>query len=192
MLQVSDVAFDMNKYFQAMWIAVALLAAWLIRRWPWPAIAAVLLLSIPSPLLIAAYTAFDRQQVLDWNGVAAADWIAANTPERSVFVTDGWLNSPTDPAGRLRLLTYTPYVANLGFDPNERAAQVREMYCAGDISRTVELMRQLGASYLIDGGRPDQCDLPTEFTEGPDLHEVYQNDSLRIWELVTPTAARNP
>ena len=30
---VSAVEFDMNKYFQIMWIAVAILAAWLIRRW---------------------------------------------------------------------------------------------------------------------------------------------------------------
>ena len=30
---VSAVEFDMNKYFQIMWIAVAILAAWLIRDW---------------------------------------------------------------------------------------------------------------------------------------------------------------
>ena len=120
LMQVSDVAFDMNKYFQAMWIAVALLAAWFIRRWPWPAIALVLLLSVPSPLLVAGWTAFNREQVLDWNGVEAANWIAANTPDEAVFATDGWLNSPTDAAGRLRLITYTPYIANLGFDPTPR------------------------------------------------------------------------
>ncbi|MEP6469723.1 MAG: DUF2298 domain-containing protein [Chloroflexota bacterium] len=192
LVQVSEVAFDMNKFFQAMWIAVALLAAGLIRRWAWPAIAAVLLLSVPSPLLIAAYTAFDRQQVLDWNDVAAANWMAANTPERSVFATDGWLNSPTDPAGRLRLLTYPPYVANLGFDPSERAEQVREIYCAGDVGRTVAVMRQLGATYLLDGGRPGDCATPTEFVEGPDLHKVYENDALRIWQVVIPAAASDP
>ena len=70
---------------------------------------------LPSPLLVAGWTAFNREQVLDWNGVEAANWIAANTPDRAVFATDGWLNSPTDPAGRLRLITYTPYIANLGF-----------------------------------------------------------------------------
>jgi hypothetical protein len=196
-MQVSHVAFDMNKYFQAMWIAVALLAAWLIRRWPWPAIAAVLLLSIPSPLLVAGWTVLsaiddseaNKQEVLGWSGIAAADWIAANTPERSVFATDGWLNSPTDPAGRLRLLTYTPYVANLGFDPQEREAQVREIYCAGDVGRTVALMRQLGARYLLDSGRPGDCATPTEFVEGPDLHKVYENESMRIWQVADPAAA---
>ena len=190
-MQVSDVAFDMNKYFQAMWIAVALLAAWLIRRWPWPAVVAVFLLSVPSPLLIAAYTAFDHHnQVLDRNSLQAADWIAANTPDKSVFVTDGWLNSPTDPAGRLRLLTYTPYIANLGFNPHERAAQVRQMYCAGDLGRTVELMRQLGAGYLIESGRPEGCEAPTEFVEGPLVHKVFENDALRIWQLVGADLAR--
>ena len=48
-VQVSVIDFDMNKYFQAMWIAVGLLAAWLVRRWPLPAVAAVLLLALPSP-----------------------------------------------------------------------------------------------------------------------------------------------
>jgi hypothetical protein len=183
LLQVSDVAFDMNKYFQAMWIAVALLAAWLIRRWPWPAVAFALLLSVPSPLLVAGWTAFNRQQVMDWNGIEAANWIAANTPERSVFATDGWLNSPTDPAGRLRLLTFPPYVANLGFAPQEREAQVREIYCAGDLSRTVAVMRQLGATYLLDSGRPGECEFPTEFVDGPELEKVFENAALRIWRV---------
>jgi hypothetical protein len=183
LMQVSDIAFDMNKYFQAMWIAVALLAAWLIRRWPWPAIGLVLLLSLPSPLLVAGWSAFNREQVLDWNGVQAADWIATNTPERAVFATDGWLNSPTDAAGRLRLLTYTPYIANLGFDPDLRAQQVNQIYCTGDMRDTAAVMRQLGATYLLDSGRPSDCVTPTEFAEGPELHKVYENPALRIWQL---------
>ena len=109
-VQASVIGFDMNKFFQAMWIAVAILAAWLIRRWPAWAVAVVLAVSIPSPLLVAGWTALNREVVLGWDEVAASDWIAANTPERSIFVTNGWLNSPTDPAGRLRVLTFTPYV----------------------------------------------------------------------------------
>jgi hypothetical protein len=189
-MQVSDVGFDMNKFFQAMWIAVALLAAWLVRRWPRLAIAGVLLLAMPSPLLVAGWTAFNREQVLDWNGIAAADWIAANTPPKAVFATDGWLNSPTDPAGRLRLITYPPYVANLGFDPDQRVEQVRRIYCSGDLGTTARVMQQLGATYLIDQGRPDRCDTPTEFREGRQLHEVYENPALRIWQLVDAPTAR--
>lgn len=183
-MQVSDIAFDMNKFFQAMWVAVALLAAWLVRRWPSIAIGGVLLLSVGSPLLVAGWTAFSREEVLDWNGIAASQWIAANTPERAVFATDGWLNSPTDAAGRLRLITYPPYVANLGFDPDARVEQVRQIYCSGDMDTTVSVMRQLGATYLLDQGRPDHCDTPTEFRDGRQLHKVYENPALRIWQVV--------
>lgn len=35
-IQVSAIAFDMNKYFQIMWIALAILAGWALRAWPWP------------------------------------------------------------------------------------------------------------------------------------------------------------
>ena len=182
-LQVSAVAFDMNKYFQAMWVAVALLAAWLIRRWPWPAVALVLLISIPTPLLVSAWTALNREQVLSWDEVRVAEWIADNTPERSVFATDGWLNSPTDPAGRLRLLTFTPYVANLGFSPDLRAAQVHDIYCAGDPQRSVDLLRSLGADYLIDARRPGDCVTPTDFAASGSLERVYDQGGIRIWQV---------
>jgi len=181
-VQVSAIGFDMNKYFQAMWIAVALLAAWLIRRWPMPAIAAVLLLSIPSPLLVSAWTALNREVVLGQSEVAAADWIAANTPERAIFVTNGWLNSPTDPAGRLRVLTFTPYIANLGYSPDERYALVDRIYCNGDPEESAALAHSLGASYLLDIGPPRQC-APTVFDGSPDWEIAYDSGGVRIWHL---------
>jgi len=182
LVQVSTIGFDMNKYFQAMWIAVALLAAWLIRRWPVPAIVAVLLLSVPSPLLVSAWTALNREVVLGWSEVAAADWIAANTPERAVFVTNGWLNSPTDPAGRLRVLTFTPYIANLGYSPDERSAVVDRIYCNGDPAESAALAHSLGASYLLDVGPPREC-VPTAFDGSPDWELAYDSAGVRIWHL---------
>jgi hypothetical protein len=182
-VQVSAIAFDMNKYFQAMWIAVALLAAWLIRRWPLPAVAVVLALAIPSPLLVATWTATNREQVLSTAELEAAAWIAEHTPDGSVFATDGWLNSPTDPAGRLRLLTYTPYVANLGYDPEPRQVQVHAIYCAGDAARSVELLRELDATHVLDGGRPGDCLTPTDFGQASALELIYQNEAVRIWRL---------
>ncbi|HEY8771546.1 MAG TPA: DUF2298 domain-containing protein [Candidatus Limnocylindria bacterium] len=181
-VQVSAIGFDMNKYFQAMWIAVAILAAWLIRRWPAPAIAVVLLLSVPSPLLVSAWTALNREVVLGWSEVEAADWIAANTPERSVFVTNGWLNSPTDPAGRLRVLTFTPYIANLGYSPDQRAAVVDSIYCSGDPVHAATLARSLGATYLLDTGPPRQC-VPTVFDGSLEWQLVYDRSGVRIWHL---------
>ncbi|HEX2142087.1 MAG TPA: DUF2298 domain-containing protein [Candidatus Limnocylindria bacterium] len=191
LVQVSDIAFDMNKYFQAMWVAVALLAGWLMRRWAWPAIAVVLLVSMPSPLLVAGWTAFNREQVIDYWGLEAAEWIAENTPEDAVFATDGWLNSPTDAAGRKRLLTFAPYVANLGFEPEVRVRQVRDMYCAGDPALTVDLMRSLDAAYLLEAGRPSPCDNPTDFAAAPGLEKVYEGGPIRIWHR-TDAAAGTP
>ncbi len=181
-VQVSVIGFDMNKLFQAMWIAVAILAAWLIRRWPAPALAAVLLLSIPSPLLVATWTAFNREVVIGWSEVDAADWIVDNTPERSVFVTNGWLNSPTDPAGRLRVLTFTPYIANLGYSPDERAAMVDTIYCSGSADVAAQLTRSLGAGYLLDVGPPRQC-VQTVFDHDPNWNLVYDRGGVRIWQV---------
>ncbi|MEX1155573.1 MAG: hypothetical protein WED12_00285 [Chloroflexota bacterium] len=187
LVQLSVVSFDMNKYFQAMWIAVAILAAWLIRRWPAPALAAVLLLSVPSPLLVSAWTALNREVVLGWSEVEAWRWISDNTPEEAVFVTNGWLNSPTDAAGRLRVLTYTVYIANLGYSPDRRAAQVDEIYCSGDAERAAELSQELGAAYLLDTGPPRACEPRTDFATGARWTLAFENDRVRIWRL-TPTA----
>jgi len=184
-VQASVIGFDMNKYFQAMWIAVAILAAWLIRRWPAPALAAVLLLSVPSPLLVAAWTGLNREIVLGWADLDASEWIAANTPERSVFVTNGYLNSPTDAAGRLRVLTFTPYVANLGYSPDERYAVVDTIYCSGSASVAADLTRRLGARYLLDTGPPRQC-VETIFDGSPDWTLVFANSSVRIWRVAAP------
>ena len=187
-VQASVIGFDMNKYFQAMWIAVAILAAWLIRRWPAPAMAAVIVLSIPSPLLVAAWTASNREVVLGWGDAEAADWIAANTPQRSVFVTNGYLNSPTDAAGRLRVLTFTPYVANLGYSPDERAALVDAIYCSGSPDVAADLTRAMGAAYLLDAGPPRACDR-TVFDGSRDWTLVFENAALRIFKVVGPVAA---
>ncbi len=187
-VQVSVIAFDMNKYFQAMWIAVAILAGWLVRRWPAPALVAVLALSVPAPLLVAAWTATSHLQVLSPQQMAAADWVAANTPPRAVFVTDGWVNSLTDPAGRLRLTTFGPYVANLGYSPDERISQVRAIYCAGIPVLSADLMRSLHAGYVIDTGRPADCATPTDFAASDEFALAYQSPELRIWRL-TDTAS---
>jgi hypothetical protein len=184
-VQVSVIDFDMNKYFQAMWIAAGILAAWLVRRWPLPAIAGVLLLSVPSPLLVAAWTATSDDQILSASEVEAASWVAENTPADAVFVTDGWVNSLTDAAGRRRLTTFGPYVANLGYRPDERIADVTEMYCGGDAARSAELMRRYGATHVVDGARPSPCDEYVDFA-GSAAFELVYDGGPRIWRLAEP------
>jgi hypothetical protein len=182
-VQLSLIDFDMNKYFQAMWLAVAIAAGWLVRRWPLPAVALVIALSVPSPLLVAGWTATSSLQVVSNDELSAAAWAADETPPGSVFVTDGGLNSFTDAAGRLRLMTFAPYVANLGYDPDQRVEQIRQIYCGGDAEASARLMRELGATYLVDEFRPSPCDAPVGFAESPAFALAYQNPSLRVWQL---------
>jgi hypothetical protein len=182
-VQVSVIGFDMNKYFQAMAVALAILAAWLVRRWPLPALTLVFALAVPSPLLVSAWTAFNREQVLSADELAASTWIAANTPGNATFATDGWLNSPTDPAGRLRLTTFGPYVANLGYDPDVRARQINEIYCGGEATRSAAVLRELSATYVIEAARPAPCEAPVDFSKSEAFTRVYANPSLVIYRL---------
>jgi hypothetical protein len=181
-IQVSVIDFDMNKVFQAMWIAAAILAAWMIHRWPAPAIAAVLALSVPSPLLVAGWTAISNIQVLSHEELAASDWVARNTPGDAIFVTDGWVNSLTDAAGRRRLTTFAPYIANLGYQPDPRVADVLTIYCGGDAEASARLMRQYRASYLLDGNRPQPCVAPVDFGASG-LFDLVYDGSPRVWRL---------
>jgi hypothetical protein len=185
LVQVSVVDFDMNKYFQAMWIGVAIAAAWGIRRWPLPGVVAVLALSVPSPLLVAAWTATSDLQVLSRAELAASRWVADHTAPDAVFVTDGWVNSLTDAAGRKRLTTFGPYIANLGFDPDERISHVSTIYCGGDPDLSADLMRRYGATHVLDGGRPQPCSAPVEFGASEQFELVYDGGPL-IWQLVDP------
>jgi len=184
-VQLSVIDFDMNKYFQAMWIAIAVLAAWLIHRWPAAAVVAVFVLSVPSPLLVAGWTATSNLQVLSRADLDAAEWVAANTPAGAVFVTDGWVNSLTDAAGRKRLTTFGPYVANLGYGPDERISDVLTIYCGGDAELSARLMREYGATHLVDGPRPQPCAAPVDFSTSPEFHLVYDAGPL-IWQLLEP------
>lgn len=182
---LSVVDFDMNKYFQAMWIAVAVAAAWLMRRWPRPAVAAFFALSVGSPLLVAGWTATSNLQVMSTDEARAADWVRTNTPAGAVFVTDGFVNSLTDSAGRKRLTTFGPYIANLGYRPDERIADVGTIYCGGDAALSAALMRRHGATYVIDGGRPQPCAAAVDFATSPAFELVY-DAGPRIWALVDP------
>jgi hypothetical protein len=102
-----------------------------------------------------------------------------------VFATTGWVNSLTDAAGRRRLLTFPPYVANLGYDPDHRVAQVHDIYCGGDPARSAALLRELGATYVVADGLPDGCATPTDFAN-PAFELAHEVGLVRIWRLADP------
>jgi hypothetical protein len=186
-VRVSAVDFDMNKYFQMMWIAAAILAAWLMARWPRPAIAAVLAVCAISPTLIAIHHATHPAVVMSLSQAAAGRWIETNVPDRAVFVTDDFINSPVDLAGRLRITTFGPYVSNLGYDPEPRKVDVQAVYCDGpDVA--AERMAVYGATYVLSSGGVLECDddEPTDFSTSPRFETVYDADGVSVWRLVSP------
>ena len=180
---VSAVEFDMNKYFQIMWIAVAMLAGWLLARWRTWAVVGVLLVCALSPVLIATWHMRSHDVALGLPQERAARWIAANTPERSVFVTDDFINSPVDLAGRLRISTFGPYVSNLGYDPAPRAKDTKAVYCDGP-EVAAERMATYGATYVLSSGG-DPCDGAggTDFGSSPLFETVYDEDGVTVWRL---------
>ena len=180
---VSAVEFDMNKYFQIMWIAVAMLAGWLLARWRTWAVVVVLLVCVLSPVLIATWHIRSQDVALGLPQERAARWIAANTPERSVFVTDDFINSPVDLAGRLRISTFGPYVSNLGYDPGPRAEDTKAIYCDGPKEAALRMARYDATYVLSSGGDPCQGAAGTDFESSPLFETVYDEDGVTVWRL---------
>ncbi len=183
---VSAVVFDMNKYFQIMWIAVAILVGWLMHRWSPRAIVVVLFVCALSPLLIADWHMRSRDVALDLPHETAARWIAANTPQRSVFITDAFINSPVDLAGRLRISTFGPYVANLGYDPAPREADTTAIYCDGPEVAAERMARYRATYVLSSGGNPCDGADGTDFSSSDLFDTVYDHDGVTIWRLAGP------
>ncbi len=111
-------------------------------------------------------------------------WILANTPQRSVFVTDAFINSPVDYAGRLRISTFGPYAANLGYDPAPREADIRTAYCAGP-DAAAEVMARYSATFVLSPGGDPGCEgaEPTDFGSSPLFETVYDADGILVWRL---------
>jgi hypothetical protein len=78
-------------------------------------------------------------------------------------------------------MTFAPYVANLGFDPDLRLAQIDVIRCGGDEARAAEIMTELGATYVIPAG--GDCPDPVAFAQSPLFEQVYANGSVTIYRL---------
>jgi hypothetical protein len=178
------VDFDMNKYFQVMGVALAILGGWLLRRRSKLVAALVLAAAAVSPALVATWHLRSETVALGPAQEQAARWIAANTPQRSVFLTDAFINSPVDYAGRLRITTFGPYAANLGYDPAPREADVKAAYCDGP-GAAAAVMARYGATFaLSSGGLLDCADgEPTDFSASPLFETVYDADGVQVWRL---------
>jgi hypothetical protein len=184
LVMAGAVEFDMNKYFQLMFVALAILGGWLLRRQRVVVAGLVVAAAAASPVLVATWHLVSEPIALSTGQERAALWIGANTPQLSVFVTDAYINSPVDHAGRLRITTFSAYAANLGYDPWARDADVRTAYCDGP-DAAAEVMARYGATYVLSPGGALGCDdsEPTDFTASPLFETVYDADGVQVWRL---------
>lgn len=178
------VEFDMNKYFQLMFVALALLGGWLLHRRAALVVALVIAAAAISPVLVATWHVVSEPVALTLAQEQAGRWIAASTPPGSVFVTDAWINSPVDLAGRFRITTFGPYAANLGYDPAVREDDVRTAYCGGP-DAAAEVMARYGSRYVLSSGGMPDCggSPPTDFASSPRFETLYDVDGVEIWRL---------
>ncbi len=144
-------------------------------------------MSCLSPALIGIWHVRSHLVALGLPQERAARWIAANTPERSVFITDAFINSPVDLAGRLRITTFGPYVANLGYDPAPREADTKAIYCDGP-EVAADLMARYDATYVLSSGGVLDCadGQPTDFASSDLFETVYDEDGVQVWRLRSP------
>jgi hypothetical protein len=178
------VEFDMNKYFQVMSVALAILAGWLLRRQPALVAGLVVAAAAVSPALIATWHLVSEPIVLSPAEGQAAEWIQDNTPPLAIFVTDSYINSPTDYAGRFRVTTFGPYAANLGYDPAPREADVTAAYCDGP-EAAAAVMARYGATYVITPKYHTWCEsgAGTDFSSSERFETVFDVDEVQIWRL---------
>ncbi len=178
------IAWDTGKFFQFMWLPLCILAAAFLARLPKPVIVVAVAASVLSPLLLAGWFALGSPFALSDNDLQAASWMESNTTIKDVFVTDDFINQPTDVAGRLRLLTFAPYVSNTGYDPGPREKAVKEIYCSGEASKSASLMRQYGADFVIVR-RGGECSgkAVSAFADSSLFSLAYSNSDMDIFRL---------
>ena len=182
-VQVSVVAFDSSKFFQLMWPAAALLAAWMMRNWKIWVTVPVLVVCCLSGAAGAIWVLEDTRAVLSDAEYAAAQWIETQTPDNAVFVTATFINMPTDLAGRERLAGFFTYASDQGFDQTQRDADVQAIYCTQALAG--DLMRQYNANYVLSFGGLLDCKghAPTDFDNTPGFHRVYDAGGVTIWKF---------
>ncbi len=182
---VSAVEFDMNKYFQIMWIAVAMLAGWLLARWRnWAVVA--------RPARLRALAVRSSRP-----GTCARTTSRSGCPRRRPPAG----SRRTRPSARCSSPTTSStarstWPAGCGSRRSGRTsrtlattrrrarADTKAVYCDGpDVA--AERMATYGATYVLSSGG-DPCDgaAGTDFGSSPLFETVYDADGVTVWRLV--------
>ena len=101
-----------------------------------------------------------------------------------MFITDAFINSPVDLAGRLRITTFRPYVSNLG-TTRRRARRTRPRSTAMARTSRPSAWRATARRTCCRAAASLDCDdgEPTDFGASDRFETVYDADGVTIWRL---------
>lgn len=184
LINLTATQWDMAKFFTYMWLPVCVLAGALLVRIPQPLWPVIILFATLSPITIMAYFLTSNSLGLSNNELAAGEWIAANTPQLSVFITGTQHNSPVESVGgRLRIIGYLGWLGNYGLDYGPRVDDVRIIYC-GHPDAAASAMQKYGARYIYMSGREQyefQCGMP--FMRSPLFNREFWSGDVAVYSL---------
>ena len=181
LISFTAIEWDMNRFFQFMTVFTAIPAAALLSRLPKFLAALALILCVASPLLVAGWFATSDSLALTQDDLSAATWIRANTTPRDVFLTEAFINMPTDLAGRLRLLTFTPYVANYALNPTDREKDTQTAFC-GTAKEAAAVMKKYGARYILYRGQQSSCS--HAYRADPRFEKAFSKGLVEIYRVL--------
>lgn len=182
-VSLSGTVWDMAKFFTYFWIPVGIGAAALLEKQHKAVIIAAVALSALTPVLILYWNAQSNWVAFGPDDVAAGNWIAASTPQNSVFVTTHTHLSPVDSiGGRLRAIGYLGWLNNFGFDYNARDAVVRQVYC-GSPEEAHAAAIKLNASYVYYGPGERGDFACSRQPSQPFFTQAFQSGSITIFKV---------
>lgn len=184
LISLTATQWDMAKFFTYMWLPVCILAGALIARLPQPTWPAILTLCVLSPATILLYFLTTNSIGLGAGEVSAGEWMAANTPQLSVFITGTQHNSPVESVGgRLRIIGYLGWLGNYGLNYTPRVEDVRTIYC-GPPDDAAQAMRKYNARYIYLSGHElgeFRCQMP--FRQSQLFSLEFANREAEIYSL---------
>ena len=183
---LSGTVWDMGKFFTYLLIPAGILAATLLekiwqgnRMYKKMVVASALALSVVTPLQMVWWTGSSDWVAFDAGHLQAGEWIGANTPEKSVFVTSTTHISPVDAVGgRLRVVGYAGWMNNFGLPYQEREALLEKAFC-GSASEKRRAISELGAEYVFSGSEEKRV-FPCEHSKG--LQKLFDNGETQVYK----------
>jgi len=186
--------YDNHKFFcfwlmpSVLLMSSSLLYVYRIRLLGKPLFLSLLVLSVLTGALVAAFILGHPYVELSRADLYVGGWIADNTPRDSIFLTsDSPVHAVTTAAGRKSYLGYEGWLYTHGIDYSGRLSAEKRMFGAYDENDTLRLLKDNGIDYVFIGPSElssSQFYVDVQFFEDhfpcvfswtdPDYHNTYR------------------